>query len=323
MGSFIIRRIAGMIPVLILISLASFSLLVLMPGDPFEHLMMADPDMPPEQIERIRAIHGYDQPFYLRYVRWLQALIVRGDLGFSRRYQIPVAELIGRNIPRTILLMGLSMGLAIIIAIPIGIFSATRQYSLLDHLGTGFAFFGFAVPNFWLGMLLMILFAVHLRWLPAAGMRSVGFELEGWALIADRARFLILPVITLATAMMAAWMRYMRSSMLEVLHQDYIRTARAKGLDERLIIYKHGLRNALMTMITLIALAIPGLFSGAILTEAVFAFPGMGRAFWHALVARDTFPVIAIIMMLATLTIVFNLIADILYAFADPRVRYD
>ncbi|HBR10349.1 ABC transporter permease [Candidatus Bipolaricaulota bacterium] len=323
MGNFIIRRIAGMIPVLILISLASFSLLVLMPGCPFDHLRMADPDMPPEQIERIRAIHGYDQPFYLRYVRWLQALIVRGDLGFSRRYQIPVAELIGRNIPRTILLMGLSMGLAIIIAIPIGIFSATRQYSLLDHLGTGFAFFGFAVPNFWLGMLLMILFAVHLRWLPAAGMRSVGFELEGWALIADRARFLILPVITLATAMMAAWMRYMRSSMLEVLHQDYIRTARAKGLDERLIIYKHGLRNALMTMITLIALAIPGLFSGAILTEAVFAFPGMGRAFWHALVARDTFPVIAIIMMLATLTIVFNLIADILYAFADPRVRYD
>ncbi len=323
MGSFIIRRIVGIIPVLLLISLASFALLQLMPGCPFEHLMMANPDMPPEQIERIRAIHGYDQPVHLRYLRWLRSLVIERDLGFSRRYQIPVAVLIGRNIPRTLLLMGLSMGFAIIVAVPIGIFSATHQYSVLDHIGTGFAFFGFAVPNFWLGMLLMILFAVHLRWLPAAGMRTVGLDMEGWAYLIDRARFLILPTITLATGMMAGWMRYMRSSMLEVLHQDYIRTAHAKGLSARRVLYKHGLRNASMTMITLIALAIPALFSGAILTEAVFAYPGMGRAFWHALVAQDTFPVIAIVMMLAILTVVFNLIADISYALVDPRVRYD
>lgn len=323
MWKYIVRRLLQVIPVLILISLACFALLNAMPGDPIHQLRMADPDITDEDIQALKRIYGLDQPFHMRYLRWMAGIITDLDLGVSRQYNIPVTALIARNLPNTIVLIGSSMILSIFLAIPIGIFSALRQYSLGDYFFTGFAFFGFSVPNHWLGLLLIFLFAVQLQVLPAGGFRSVRIEPGLLNAFLDRLQYLILPMITLGISQMASWMRYMRATMLEVIREDYVRTARAKGLSERIVIYKHALRNALLPIITLIMLAIPALFGGAVITEAVFAYPGMGRLFWHSLMNHDHFVAISLIMILAVLLVICNLLADILYAVVDPRIRYD
>ncbi|AZR72931.1 hypothetical protein BBF96_05710 [Anoxybacter fermentans] len=321
MSTYIIRRILQFIPVLFLISLVSFILLINMPGDPIDMLMMSDPNITPEDIAALKKVYGLDQPFYLRYLRWIKR-VLSGDLGFSRQYKLPVLEIIKRNLGNTVLLIGSSFIIALTFAIPIGIFSAVKQYSIWDYFWTVYAFFGFSMPSHWFGLLVIYLFAVKLGWLPPAGFRSVSVEPGLINLILDRIRYLILPAFTLGLISMAGWMRYMRSSMLEVIREDYIRTARSKGLSEKVVIYKHALRNALIPLITLIMLAIPGIFGGAIITEAVFAYPGMGRLFIHSINAHDTFITMAIVMFLAILTVIFNLIADICYALIDPRIRY-
>ncbi len=323
MWVYIIRRIFQVIPVLILISIAAFALLNAMPGDPLADLMMADPEMSEEDLANLRRIYGLDQPFHMRYLRWMASILTEGDLGMSQQYKVPVTTLIARNIENTIYLIGSSFILSILVAIPIGIYSALRQYSLGDYFWTGFAFFGFSVPNHWLGLLLLFLFSFHLGWLPIGGFRSVRIPPGFWNEFIDRIQYLILPMITLGISSMAGWMRYMRSTMLEVIREDYIRTARAKGVTERVIIYKHGLRNAVLPVITLIMLAIPVMFGGAVITEAVFVYPGMGRLFWHSLINHDQFVAMSIIMIIAVLVVIFNLVADILYAWVDPRIRYD
>ncbi len=323
MWVYIVRRIIQVIPVLILISIAAFALLNAMPGDPLADLMMADPEMSQEDLANLRRIYGLDQPFHMRYLRWMGNILTQGDLGMSQQYKVPVTALIARNIENTVYLIGSSFILSILVAIPIGIYSALRQYSLGDYFWTGFAFFGFSVPNHWLGLLLLFVFSFHLGWLPIGGFRSVRVPPGFWNEFADRIQYLILPMITLGISSMAGWMRYMRSTMLEVIREDYVRTARAKGVAERVIIYKHALRNAVLPVITLIMLAIPVMFGGAVITEAVFVYPGMGRLFWHSLINHDQFVAMSIIMIIAVLVVVFNLLADILYAWIDPRIRYD
>ncbi len=323
MWVYIIRRIIQLIPVLVLISIASFALLNAMPGDPLADLMMADPDMSEEDLANLRRIYGLDQPFHMRYLRWMGGILTEGDLGMSQQYKVPVTTLIARNIENTVYLIGSSFILSIFVAIPIGIYSALRQYSLGDYFWTGFAFFGFSVPNHWLGLLLLFVFAFQLGWVPVGGFRSIRVPPGFWNELIDRLQYLILPMITLGISSMAGWMRYMRSTMLEVIREDYIRTARAKGVAERIIIYKHALRNAVLPVITLVMLAIPVMFGGAVITEAVFVYPGMGRLFWHSLINHDQFVAMSIIMIIAVMVVIFNLLADILYAWVDPRIRYD
>lgn len=323
MWKYVVRRLLQVIPVLILISFASFTLLAVMPGDPIEQMQLADPEITEEDIANLRRVYGLDQPFHLRYLRWMHKTVIEGDLGYSRQYKIPVTDLVGRNIQNTLLLVGSAFVLALVVAIPIGIYSAINQYSWGDYFFTGFAFFGFSIPNHWLGLLLIYLFSVYLGWLPAGGFRSLSVSDGAWAMLTDRLRYLIMPAVTLGISQMASWMRYMRSSMLEVIKEDYVRTAKAKGLSGYVVVYKHALRNALLPIITLIMMAIPFIFGGAVITEAVFAYPGMGRLFWTSIANHDIFVTMAIVMFLALMVVICNLLADLLYAWADPRIRFD
>ncbi len=323
MSVYVIRRFLQILPVLFLISIATFALLNAMPGDPLAELMMADPDMSQEDLANLRRIYGLDQPFHMRYLRWIEGIIFERDLGASQQYKVPVTTLIARNIENTIYLVFSSFILSLFVAIPIGIYSALRQYSLGDYFWTGFSFIGFSVPNHWLGLILLFLFSVQLEWTPVGGFQSIRVAPDFFSQLLDRLHHLILPMITLGISSLAGWMRYMRSTMLEVIREDYIRTARAKGIAERKIIYKHALRNAILPVITLVMMAIPMMLGGAVITEAVFVYPGMGRLFWHSLINQDNFVAMAIIMIIAVLVVLFNLLADILYAWIDPRIRYD
>ncbi len=321
MAKYIIKRLLQFIPVLFLISLISFFILVNMPGDPIDQLLMSDPEMTAEDLQELRKAYGLDQPFYVRYVKWISK-VLQGDLGFSRTYKIPVVTILKRNMPRTIILATSAFIFALIIAIPIGIYSALKQYSLMDYFWTIFSFVGFSTPSHWLALLFIYLFAVHLRILPAAGYRSVDLPSGALGPFLDRIRYLIMPTVALGLINLASWMRYMRSCMLEVIREDYIRTARSKGLGERVVIFKHALRNALIPLITLVMLSIPAIFGGSIVTEQVFAYPGMGQLFINSITGHDTFITMSIVMFLGTLTVTFNLIADLFYAVIDPRIRY-
>lgn len=308
MAGYVARRLVTLVPLLLIISFFSFFILSLVPGDPVELLITSDPGVKPEDVERLRKIYGLDDPVAVRYGKWLKRLAV-GDLGFSRTYKTPVGEILLDRVGNTLALVSGAFLLALIVAVPLGALSAVKKYSWFDHLVTFVAFFGISVPVFWLGLVLIALFAVHLRWLPAGGM-------GGW-------QNLILPTVVLSAESIAGWSRYVRGSMLEVLSADYIRTARAKGLPEGLVIRRHALRNALLPLITLFALAIPGLFSGALITETVFAWPGMGRLLYDSVMGNDYYLAMMAFMFLAALTILANLAADIAYAYADPRIKYD
>ena len=322
MSTYITKRLLQIIPVLILVSIVSFLVMTLMPGDPIDQLIMSDPDITTEDIAHLKSLYGLDQPFHVRYFKWVKRLLTKGDLGNSRTYKRPVTAILGKNIPKSLLLIGTSFIISLLIAIPIGVISAVKQYSVVDYLVTVFAFIGISMPSHWLGLLLIYLFAVILGWLPAGGIMSVDRPDSWIGQFLDRAKYLILPTISLCMMRMASLTRYMRSSMLEVIKEDYIRTARSKGLSEKIVIYKHALRNALIPIVTIVMLSIPFLFSGAIVTEAVFAYSGMGRLFLNAIHGKDTFLVMAITLLLGTLTLVCNFLADILYAVIDPRIRY-
>lgn len=323
MWKYVVRRLIQIIPVLILISLACFALLINMPGDPINQMIFANPEITQEDIDNLRAIYGLDDPFLVRYSRWMNQTFIQRDLGYSRQYKTPVATLIRRRLPNTLWLTCTSFIIALGFAIPAGIYSAVRQYSAGDYFFTGFAFFGFSIPNHWLGLLLIYFFSVWLGWLPSGGFRSLVQSDSSWVQFWDRIYYLILPALTLGISSMASWMRYMRSSMLEVIREDYIRTARAKGLTGYVVVYKHALRNALLPIITLVMMAIPFIFSGAVITEAVFSFPGMGQLFLTSILNHDTFVTMTIVMFLAVMVVTFNLLADILYAMIDPRIRFD
>ncbi len=311
-----------MVPLLFGITIVCFVVIHLAPGSPTDLQTDLNPRVSAEAKARLQSMYDLDKPLYQQYLLWVGKLATL-DLGqsFSPDHR-PVIDKILERIPITIIINVLSMILIIIVAIPIGVLSAVRQNSLFDKVTAVFVFIGFAVPTFWLALLLMILFGVHLGWLPISGIRSLNYEyLPPLAALIDLLKHLILPVILSAFGGLAGFSRYMRSNMLEVIRQDYITTARAKGLSERVVIYKHALRNALLPVITILGLSIPGLIGGSVIFETIFAIPGMGQLFYMSVMSRDYPVVMGILFIGAILTLIGNLIADLSYAVADPRIR--
>jgi peptide/nickel transport system permease protein len=319
MQTFLLRRLAQMAVLMLAISALIFLLISFVPGGPFDHLMFGTGRVTNVQIDRLNEMIGLDKPWYERYVIWL-GRIVQGDWGNSWGVSFgqPVIRIIGDRLGATFLLMGTATLIAIAIALPLGIYSAVRQYSVWDYLVTGLSYFGLAMPTFWFGIMMMIIFAVELRWLPTSGMYSPGEE----GSLPDLLRHMVMPVLVLALVEVAVVSRFMRSAMLDVLSQDFLRTARAKGLRETVVVAKHGIRNALIPVITIIGLRIPVLFAGAVVTEFIFSWPGMGQIFIQGINASDWPIVQAILVITAFLVIVSNLVADLLYAVVDPRIRY-
>ena len=317
MMAYTVRRLLQMIPLVFGISIVLFAVIQAAPGGPEGALLDSGRFIDPAVIEAYRERLGVDQPIHIQYLRWLTAA-VSGDLGTSFSTTRPVVEMIAERLPATLELMGSAFFLAAIIAILLGVFSALRQYSWFDHLGTGLSFVGIAMPVFWFALILQLVFGVWLGWLPIAGTETVGESSLG-----DRLAHLVLPTVVLSFNYIAGWSRYLRSSMLGVLRADYVRTARAKGLPERRVVGVHALRNALIPLLSIMALNLSSLFSGAVITETVFAWPGIGRMFVQAMFARD-YPLLMGILMLGSLmVIVFNLVADLLYGYLDPRIRYE
>jgi peptide/nickel transport system permease protein len=315
---YLVRRLIQTAILLVLISMLVFGILQLVPGGPFDALL-ADPNVSQNDIDRLNKLIGLDRPLPERYAQWL-IRAVRLDWGESWQVAFgqPVGRIISDRLPQTLLLMGVSTSLSVLIALPIGIYSALRKYSRLDYLVTSLSFFGVSMPTFWFGLMLMVIFAVDLHWLPTSGVSTPGLENDP----IDRLKHLILPVTVLSLFNVAQWSRFMRASMLEVLGLEYLRTARAKGLGEAAVVLRHGLRNALIPVITILGIDIPVLFSGAVITETIFAWPGMGRLLRDGIFANDWPVVTAVIMITAFLVTLGNLLADILYGVVDPRIRY-
>jgi peptide/nickel transport system permease protein len=322
MGRFVIRRLLQVIPLLLGISIITFALANLVPGSPVSNLEF-DPRTTQEDIERIEASLGLDDPLYVRYFTWISN-IARGDFGISLKNYRSVRATIADRLPNTLLLTGTALVLSLLFSIPVGVYAAVRRNSAFDNVSTAAAVAGFSVPTFWFGLMLILLFAVKFsEWglpnLPAQGIK----DLRGDGGILDRIQHLILPAFTLAFVQTAAWTRYIRSQMLEVLNQDYMRTATAKGLQEKVVIFRHGLRNAILPLVTLLGIAIPDLFGGALIIETIFSWPGMGLLAFDAAVNKDYPMIMGVVVVASTLVILGNLVADVVYSLLDPRIRLE
>jgi peptide/nickel transport system permease protein len=318
MGKYLIRRLLIAIPSLIGISLVLFTVLALAPGDPFEELA-TNPNVPPEVRQNLRKQFGLDDPVMVRYVRWFGSM-AKGDWGFSFSSRVDVDDLIMQRIPVTLVVIGSSQLLALLIAIPIGVFAATRPYSIFDQIANTFAFIGFSLPTFFTGLLFILLFSIKLDWLPFVFRADISET--GWMWWWTHFKQSIMPIAVLGLFQGASWTRYVRSSVLDVVRLDYVTTARSKGLAERTVIMKHALRNALIPVVTLVALQMPAIFGGAIVTEQIFRVPGIGSLLISAILANDTPVIMAVTFVFACLVIFFNLVADILYGWLDPRISY-
>ncbi|MFC1560033.1 ABC transporter permease [Candidatus Margulisiibacteriota bacterium] len=320
MGKYIFKRLLQLIPLLIGISLITFFIIHMAPGDPTS--MFASPDVKPEEIVRIRANWGLDKPVIVQYFVWASKA-VRGDLGISFVSRRPVIHEILERLPATLLLMVFAYLIMLIIAIPAGVLSAVKKGSWFDNAFTVFSFFFMSIPTFWLALVFILIFSMKLGWFPSFGMYDPLLKDPNiMQRILDVAWHMVLPVATMVIVSLAAISRYQRASMLEVLRQEYIKTARAKGLPERMVIFKHALRNALLPIITLFGLSLPDLFGGAFIIETIFAWPGMGRLGVQAVFQRNYPMIMAIAIFSAILIVLGNLFADIGYAMVDPRIRY-
>ncbi len=312
------RRVLQSIPTLLIIMIATFALVHLAPGGPFAYLVL-NPHINRSEVLRLEAAYGLNLPLPIQFIHWFWAM-VHLNFGISFQGGQQVATLIGAALPNTLLLVGISLCIILLISFPIGILAAVKQYSVADYTATILSFGGISIPDFWLGLMLMIVFSISLNWLPAGGMLTIGAPFSIW----DRIRYLILPVTTYVLVNQAYFSRYIRSSMLEVVRQDYIRTARSKGVRERVVIYKHALRNAMIPVATIFGLTIlPSLVGGAVILETVFAWPGMGRLYYQSAVSRDYPTILAITLIAAFAVILGNLLADLSYGLLDPRVQYD
>jgi peptide/nickel transport system permease protein len=327
MGPYVLRRLLGAIPLLIGIATIIFFVLRLAPGDPTSFYF--NPNIPPDVIEQLRRNLGLDQPLHIQYVRWITSFF-SGDFGYSFAQSRPVRDILLEALPNTLMLTGSALFLVFLIGILIGVLQAVRQYSIFDSVSSVVSLFFYSMPSFWLALMLMLVFSLKAhQWgwpiaLPPTGITSVDYEfMTAGEKVLDRISHLILPVGTLTLALAAGVARYTRGQMLEIVRQDYIRTARAKGLPERTVIMKHALRNSLLPVITLLGLYLPLLFSGAVFIEVIFAWPGMGRIIVDAIFQRDYPLVMATSFVFAVIVVIGNLIADVLYAVADPRIRYD
>ncbi|MEE2760333.1 MAG: ABC transporter permease [Pseudomonadota bacterium] len=316
MTRYFLDRLVQSFLVLGIMSFVIYWLIGLMPGDPIDLMISADPKLSSADAERLRALYGLDRPIFERYFNWLGAAI-SGDLGFSRLHARPVLTVLWPALGNTVLLLGLSFLLAIAIAVPTGIAAAIRQYSKFDYLINFFAFAGISLPSFWLALLLITVFSVILAVLPASGISTIGAD-GIW----DRARFLVLPVAAVTVVSIGDYIRYMRSEMIQTMRQDFIQTARAKGAGRRRIVYVHALRNALIPVVTVVALDMGFLFSGALAVEIIFAYPGMGKLIFDAVMGND-FNLAMVALLFATiLTLLGNLVADLVYSWLDPRISY-
>ncbi len=311
MIQFIARRLLATVPLLFFVSVVAFSFVHVLPGDPA--ILFLGEEATPETLAQFRARLGFDRPLPTQYLEWL-ARALRGDLGRSLRTNQPVTEAILQRLPVTIELLGAALAVSLAIAIPMGIVSAVKRNSGVDLASTVFALVGFSLPNFWLGLILIYVFALLLRWLPPSGFVPL-------PAVADNVRSLILPALTLGTALAALVTRQLRSGMLEVLRQDYVRTAQAKGLSQGVVVGKHALKNALIAVVTVVGLQIGGLLGNTIITESLFALPGVGRLMIDAVFSRDFFIVQGVVLFLAVGYVVSNLIVDVLYSYLDPRIR--
>ena len=316
MTAYIGRRLLQMIPLAFGISIVLFAVIQAAPGGPEESLLSTGRFIDPAVLENYRQRLGVDQPLHVQYFRWLAAALT-GDLGVSFSSTRPVAEMIVERLPATLELMGSAFFLAALVAVALGIATAVKQHSAFDHLATGLSFVGIAMPVFWFALILQLVFAVRLGWLPVAGTETVGATS-----FTDHLAHLVLPASILAVRYIAGWSRYLRASLLQVLRADFVRTARAKGLP-RAVVGVHAVRNALIPVISIMALNLADLFSGAVITETVFAWPGIGRMFVQAMFARDYPLLMGILMMGSLMVVVFNLIADVAYGLLDPRIRYE
>ena len=325
MTTYIIRRILQAIPIMLMLSVFLFGVVRLMPGGPLAQAER-NPNVTPEQLAALRVRLGLDQPLPVQYVKWIQAFVLEGDWGYSIKFRRPVADMIAERLPATLLLFGVGFLVTLLIAIPIGVYSAIKPYSFFDNLITTLSFAGQSVPVYWLGLLLIVVFYLLIKnpfnsgpLFPAGGMYTIGKEGD----VLDLMWHLVLPIIAVSASWIAWYSRFLRSSMRDVLNEDYMRTARAKGLPIRLVHFRHGLRNALLPLVTMMALDLPSVFGGAVFIETIFSWPGMGRLFWDAARGRDYPVLLAVVMIEAALILTFNLLADILYGFLDPRIRYD
>jgi len=325
---YLFRRLLGAVPLVLGIATIVFFTVSLAPGDPT--LYFLSPGMTQEVVEQMRSNFGLDQPVHIRYVRWLGAMLT-GDFGYSFSHARPVLDVLLDFLPNTLLLSASALLVAFLFGVVVGTVQAVRQYSALDSGMSVLLLFFYSMPSFWLALMLILTFSLFARnvwelpiWFPASGMTSTDYEFLSFAgRMWDRVMHLVLPTLSLALVLTAGIARYMRGSMLEVIRQDYVRTARAKGLPERIVVFKHALRNALIPIITLVGLYIPVLFSGTVFIEYIFAWPGMGRTIYEAIGTRDYPLVMAGSFFFASMVVVANLVADVLYAVVDPRIRYD
>lgn len=315
---YVIRKLLIMIPSLLGISIVLFALLALAPGDPFDELA-TNPAVPPEVRAALRAKFGLDDPIWMRYWHWLIALL-QGDWGFSFVSRMDVSTLILQRLPVTLVVIGASQVLAIAIAIPVGVLAATRPYSLFDQIANTFAFIGFSLPTFFTGLVLILVFSIQLDWLPFVYRADI--SATGWEFYWEHIKQSIMPVTVLGLFQGAALVRFVRSSVLDVIRLDYVTTARSKGIGERKVITRHVVRTALIPVVTLVALQMPIVFSGAIVTEQIFRVPGIGSLLISSMLANDTPVVMGVTFVSACLVVIFNLIADILYGWLDPRIAF-
>ena len=322
MRKYLVRRILQVIPLLLGVSVVAFVVMRLAPGDPVAIFINPEKASSPEMVELIRHQLGLDQPIYMQYLLWLKN-VLQGDWGYSYVSQKPVMADIMVRLPNTLLLGGVALAITLLVSIPVGVFSAVRSYSAWDYAVTLFAFIGLSIPSFWFGLSLMQIFANHLHWLPSVGMHSIDIEPGDPGYYLDVVKHMIMPAIVLSLSSMATLTRYQRSSVLEVIRQNYIQTARAKGLPERVVIYKHALKNAMVPVITMIGLLVPQFVGGSYITETVFGWPGIGRLGVNAIFQRDYAVVMGVTMLSALIIVVANMLTDVAYAVVNPRIRYE
>jgi len=318
MGRYLLRRLLIAIPSLVGISIVLFTVLALAPGDPFGELA-TNPNVPPEVQAALRTKFGLDDPIMVRYLRWFTAMI-HGDWGFSFVSRVDVDTLILERLPTTLFVIGSSQVLALLVALPVGVFAATRPYSIFDQIANTVAFIGFSLPTFFTGLLLILVFSIYLDWLPFVYRADI--SATGWQWYWEHVRQAAMPVAVLGLFQGVSWTRFVRSAVLDVIRLDYVTTARAKGLAERVVVVKHVVRNALIPVVTLVALTMPAVFGGAIVTEQIFRIPGIGSLLISSILANDTPVIMAVTFVFACLVITFNLVADVLYGWLDPRIAY-
>lgn len=322
MTIYILRRLVILVPILFFMSLVTFFLWNLAPGDPIDALIeperMQELAQHPEMLDELRRAYGLDKPIWQRYLIWLREALT-GNFGYSFVRHLPVTQLLAERIGPTLRLTLAAMLISLVLGIPLGILSAVRQYSILDYTLTFFVFIWMSVPGFFLALSMVYIFAIKLRWFPATGMATIGASSSFW----DQLHHLILPATALGLEGVASLMRYTRNSLLDVLRQDYVTTSRAKGLKESVVLWAHALRNALLPIVTLLGLRLPGLFGGALLIEVIFNWPGMGRLSIQAMYERDYNLILGSLIFFGSLTLLANLVTDIAYAYVDPRIRYE